>query len=367
MTEKILSLIRPEIKTSVGGRITYYNVDVLEAALREDPRFSERCSNCKFDWPGEIVQFRDLAHWLLAEAERSGSAELAWTKINDFLDAPRRTWQSAVVCTDALAQNKGVAEGWEFCNGVTAYAAGLSEDYTILSDDRLIGKGLILLDNREEAEISDFIIRVTDCCRALSFVAGEGCWLRPTYSTYVYETSAPHPVGSIKGWLSDRRNRMLPLITGEMFDEADSFLQNMQSVAECDLPALRRVLDRHAGAVVWGDIENRAIEARICMEMILMNGSKGDNVFKVSRRAAYLMSDDLAQRRERMQQAKDLYDAGSSVVHEGRLKNAKQINAVRDCHNFLDEPVRAWLRRNSRCMSDSDWAEVELGGNFPAS
>lgn len=365
MTVEIIQQIRPEIKTSVDGRVTYYNLNALEEALCADREFMENFRSCQFDWPGEIVPISALAHWLLQETERSGDAEASWMNLNEFMVAPRSTWQSAIVCTDVVAQHRGVEEGWEFCNGITAYAAGLSANYMILSDDRLIGEGLIFLDQREGAEISDFILRATDCCRALSFVAGEGCFLRPTYSTQVYETSAPHPLGSSKGWLSDRRNRVMALVTGEIFNDANDLVEKMKRVDEADLPALRRVLDRHAGAVVWGDLENRAIEARICMEMILMGGSKGDNVFKISRRAAYLMADELEQRRERMQHAKDLYSAGSSVVHEGVLKKEREINAVRNCHTFLDELVKAWLRQNARSISDNDWADVELGGNFP--
>lgn len=366
MNAEIVAQIRPELKTSDGGQITYYNIDALEKALCADKEFMAICRDCQFDWPGEGVPISALAHWLLQETERSGDAEASLVKLNEFMAAPRSTWQPAVVCTNVVAQHKGVEEGWRFCNGVTGYAAGLSDDYMILSDDRLIGKGLIFLDEREGAEISDFISRATDCCRALSFVIGEGCFLRPTYRTQVYETCAPHPLGSSKGWLSDRRNRVMPLVTGKMFNEANGLVETIQRVDEANLPTLRRVLDRHAGAVVWGDLENRAIEARICMEMILMGGSKGDNVFKVSRRAAYLMADDLEQRRERMKAAKDLYGAGSSVVHEGVLKKEREINAVRNCHEFLDDLVRAWLRQNARHMSDSDWAEIELGGNFHA-
>lgn len=234
-----------------------------------------------------------------------------------------------------------------------------------MSDDKLIRNGIIFLDEREGADIADFIIRSTDCCRALSFVVSEGCFLRPTYSTYVYETSAPHPFGSSKEWLSDRRNRVMRLVTGEMFSEANDLLETMQRVAEPDLPRLRNVVDRHAGAVAWGDLGNCAIEARICMEMILMRGSKGDNVYKVSRRAAYLMADKLDDRRGRMQEAKNLYSAGSSVVHEGVFKRETEIDAVRNCHQFLDALVKAWLRQDARSMTDSEWADVELGGNFP--
>jgi hypothetical protein len=197
MTAEIIEQIRPEMKTSIDGRITFYNIYALEKALLSDRDFMDLFRSCEFDWPGEIVPISALAYWLLEEAERSGDAEASLAKLNEFMAAPRRTWQLAIVCTDVRAQHKGVKEGWVFCNGVTAYAAGLSDDYTILSDDKLITNGIILLDQREGAEIADFTMRATDCCRALSFVAGEGFFIRPTYITYVYETSAPYPVGDL--------------------------------------------------------------------------------------------------------------------------------------------------------------------------
>lgn len=365
MKAELVALLRPEIKTDVGGRVTYYNLEPLEEELSADSDFIEKLRACRFDWPGEAVPVSALAYWLLQETERSGDAERALAKLNDFLAAPRSTWQYAIVCTNVPVQNKGVGEGWEFCNGVVAYAAGLPPEYMILSDDGLVGKGLIFLDLKKGRDCSDLVGRVTDCCRSLNFIAGEGCFLRPSYYTHVYEKAAPFPLGSVKGWLSSRRNQYLTLITEEMIQRANNLLEKMQNVAEDDLPTLRRVLDRHAGAVAWGDIDNRAIEARVCMEMMLMSGSRGDNTFKVSRRAAYLMADDLDQRKKRMKQAKGLYDAGSTVVHEGTLKKEDHIDAVRNCHQFLDDLVTAWLERNARKITDDDWAVVELGGGFP--
>jgi|TARA_R100000049_G_C1949756_1_gene96737 hypothetical protein len=366
MSEDIISLIRPEIKTSNGGRVAYYNLDPLSEALSSDENFMSKARNCNFDWPDEGTPISALAHWLLEETQRTGDPREALTRLHEFMAAPRRTWQQAIVCTNVIAQHKNVREGWEFENGVVAHAAGLSSDHMILSDDQLVGMGLILLDQNRDTEYSDFILRATDCCRALSFVADKGSFIRPTYHTLVYETAAPHPLGSSKGWLTDRRNKLVGLLTAEMFEQADNLVQKMHAVSVDDLPVLRRVMDRHAAAVVWGDLENRAIEARICMEMILMTGAKGDNSFKVSRRAAYLMSDDLNGRRERMRQAIDLYGAGSKAVHEGVLTKEKDINAVRSCHEFLDELVTAWLDHGAIALTDKEWAEVELGGDFPS-
>lgn len=365
MTEDIISLMRPDLKTDIDGRVAYYNLDQLSDALSFDANLMDKARKCNFDWPGEGVPINALAHWLLEQAERTGDPKEALKRLYDFMAAPRQTWQRAIVCTNVSAQHRGVGEGWEFSNGVAAHTDGLSKDYMILTDDRLAGKGLVFLDKSQDGEYSDFILRATDCCRALSFVAGEGNFIRPNYHTLVYETAAPHPLGSSKSWLTDRRNQFLGVLTAEMLERADNFLRKMQSVSANDLPVLRRVLDRHAAAVVWGDLENRAIEARICMEMILMGGSKGDNVFKVSRRAAYLLTDNLNGRRERMRQAKDLYSAGSAAVHEGLLKKEKDIQSVRNCHKFLDELVTAWLHHNARTFDDSQWADIELGGDFP--
>lgn len=111
MTAQILEQIRPEIKTSIGGQITFYNIDALEKALCADPVFMDRCRNCNFYWPGEIAPISTFAHWLLEQAERLGDAEAALENLTEYLAAPRKTWQSAVVCTVFVVQHEGFEEG----------------------------------------------------------------------------------------------------------------------------------------------------------------------------------------------------------------------------------------------------------------
>ncbi|NDK35488.1 hypothetical protein [Rhodovulum sulfidophilum] len=371
MSTKIVSAIQPQQKKALSEHIIYAALEPLETALAEDDKFMDNFHSSNFDLPdSEPITLGSIAHWLLFETERSGDPTAAFTKLNEYLGSPRPTWQHTVVCTDVFSQGKGNFEPWRFSNGIVAYATGLSPEYKVLSDENLYYRCLIFLDQEKVRNYDDFIERVTDCCRSLSFFSGEGCYLRPSYHTYTFDTSAPFPLGSSKGWLSTRKNNVPGLLTADTFEEADTFLKQLREIKPGDLDVVRRVLDRHAGAAVWGDLENRAIEARVCMEMILMRNSMGDNAFKVSRRAAYLMNDDSRERLELMKRAKLLYDAGSKAVHGGSLTGSKQKDldltaAVRGCHEFLHSLVSAWISRKAQELDDNNWALVEMGGEFP--
>ena len=87
-----------------------------------------------------------------------------------------------------------------------------------------------------------------------------------------------------------------------------------------------------------------------------MNAEKDEHSYKISLRAARLLRNDIAARRQVFAEVKSVYDLRSGMVHKGSASNESNVNgAKRPAHDIVDavdivcteaiRKMRVFLRR----------------------
>lgn len=355
--EKFLS----DAKAGIDSRL--FNSSEITNLLVQNPEFRSKINSGKIEWPGDLVTSDQIVEWLLLETFRTGEPKRVVSSMESFLNDPYPTWHRVIVSGNVNSQIPEGDGGWRFNNGIVAYTAMKRPDLHILSSD-IDPRSLLFFDFSKDRDQREFTQRVRTCCHSLSFAMPDAGVVRPNYHTYAWDPRKPHPTGSLKGMLSRTENFTIQIVTRQVFEDANNVLRRIDDVDEVNRPRLMRVLDRFVSANDLSDSESRAIEMRVCLELILMGPQPGDNTFKVSHRAALLMGDNVETRKKIMNEVKSLYHACSTAVHGGEVKG-KQAGVIREGPALLKRLISAWLDHKAQKFSDDDWAAVEFGGPFP--
>lgn len=129
-----------------------------------------------------------------------------------------------------------------------------------------------------------------------------------------------------------------------------------------DLACQRIIRSRHA----FDNLENRAIDLRIALEIILRHHEGSGNqeiAYKIATRGAILLADKPNERVQIFKKIKDGYSKTSTAIHAGKLPYDKNIDRIKDLDEMLCSIVKKIIDLGN---FPNNWDEFVLGAGMVA-
>jgi len=148
-------------------------------------------------------------------------------------------------------------------------------------------------------------------------------------------------------------------------EDVDGLLPKFQALNETDRRRVTLALHRIARARSQLKTGNRALDLAIAFEVLFMNVDQGEHSYKISLRAARLLSSVPKIRRDIFATVRKLYDMRSTMVHTGTAKDVYMVQGRKISGHELVSSSDGICTEAIRRMLDlggipKDWAEIEF-------